>query len=279
MGEGGGARVNTEPGEDVQVEMDFSLEEVMTETKKDVKVRVEEKCGTCKGSGQKPGTTPVKCGHCKGTGMISRQSGFMIMQQTCPYCQGEGITVDPCTTCDGHGLTAEAKVIQITIPAGVDDGMRVRIPNQGSAARGHGQRGHVYVFCRVKGHNRFERVKSDLHIKAVVPLSMAILGGSLEIKLPNNKKVEYKVQPGTQSGHVEKIRAKGLPDPRSGMFGHLFIHVHVNIPSNLDDKTRDIINEFKKEEVFREPRLDKPDVEHLKAKEGKSQFGGFGGFR
>jgi len=270
--------VNTEPGNDIQVEMEFNLEEVTTELKRDIRLHVEEKCASCVGSGVKAGTTPRKCMHCKGSGMISRQSGFMIMQSTCPYCQGEGVSFESCETCEGQGLTSHAKTIQVSVPAGVDHDMRVRIPNQGGAAKGAGPRGHVYLLCKVKPHAKYERIKSDLHIKTVVPLSMAILGGKLDLALPNGKKIAYEIKPGTQSGHIEKMRAKGMPDPRTGMFGHLFVHIHVHIPSTLDESQRTIIKKFQEEEIFREPRMEKPDVEHIRAKEDAQRHGFRRGF-
>jgi len=263
---------------DIQMDISLTFEDAFKENKRDIRLSVEEKCGTCKGSGQKVGTSPQKCMHCNGSGMISRQTGFMIMQSSCPYCSGEGYSIDPCTTCDGSGLQFEQKTVAVTIPAGVEDGMRVRIPHQGSASRGNGARGHLYLMCGVKPSKKFERIKSDLHVQIVIPLSMALLGGSVDIPLPNGKTVAQKVAPGTQSGHKETMRGKGFPDPRTGMNGHLHIHINVHIPTGLDEESKKLMEQFKEQELFREPRIEKPNVDNERKAQGQQRYGfrGFG---
>lgn len=275
-GSGSAYGAHKEPGNDLQVEIDIKFDDCLKEVKRDLRLNMEEKCGTCSGSGIKAGTSPKKCVHCQGSGMMSRQQGFMIMQTTCPYCHGEGVSVEHCVSCDGQGLTAEKKTVSVTIPAGIEDGMRVRIPNQGGAARSKGPRGHLYVFCRVNASQKFERIGADVHVKMVVPLSMALLGGELTVPIPGSRTYKHTIKSGTQSGHIETVRGKGFPDPRNGMNGHLYIHVNVHIPSGLDDKSKELIEEFKNNEVFKEPRAEKPDVTHNKRNQGKQKYG-FGG--
>jgi len=271
--EGGGFGVSNEPGNDIQMEISLNFEDAFKEQKRDIRMSVEEKCGTCHGSGQKVGTSPKKCVHCNGSGMISRQTGFMIMNSTCPYCNGEGYTVDPCETCNGQGLQLETKTIQTTIPAGVEDGMRVRIPHQGSASRGAGQRGHLYLLCNIKPSKKFERIKSDLHVQVVIPLSMALLGGSVDIPLPTGRVVSQKINAGTQSGHRETVRGKGFPDPRTGMNGHLHVHINVHIPTGLDDNSKELIEQFREHELFKEATLEKPNVDAERKSQGQDRYG------
>jgi len=269
---GGGQRqrdprdfVHNEPGNDVQVEVNLEFKECFADVKRDLSMRSEEKCDPCQGNGMKAGTTPKTCPHCKGSGMMQRQSGFMIMQSTCPFCNGEGQSVEQCPTCHGHGLQYSKKTIQVTIPAGVDDGMRVRIPSQGGAARSQGPRGHLYLYCRVKAHRKFERDGADLHIQATLPLSMAVLGGEYELTLPSGTEIKHKVKAGTQPSQVDKIRGKGLPNPRTGMNGNLYIHHQVHIPAGLDDEQKKIMEQFKEQELFKDYRWDKPSKEAVKS--------------
>lgn len=262
---------------DREVEIDINFDDCLKEVKRDIRVNVEQKCGGCQGSGAKPGTSPVKCLHCQGSGMMQRQQGFMIMQTTCPYCHGEGVSITPCNTCDGQGLVNEKKTVAVSIPAGVEDNMRVRIPHQGGASRSKGQRGHVYLLCHVKPSRMFERIGSDLHIKMNVPLSMALLGGELEIKLPGQRSLKHNVKSGTQSGHIDTVRGKGFPDPRNGMNGHLYIHISVHIPTGLDEESKKLVEEFKKLELFKEPTSEKPDLSNERRKEGKQRYG-FGSY-
>lgn len=276
-GEGSSYGVHNEPGNDIQVEIDINFDDCLKEVKRDIRVNVEQKCGGCQGSGAKPGTSPVKCLHCQGSGMMQRQQGFMIMQTTCPYCHGEGVSITPCNTCDGQGLVNEKKTVAVSIPAGVEDNMRVRIPHQGGASRSKGQRGHVYLLCHVKPSRMFERIGSDLHIKMNVPLSMALLGGELEIKLPGQRSLKHNVKSGTQSGHIDTVRGKGFPDPRNGMNGHLYIHISVHIPTGLDEESKKLVEEFKKLELFKEPTSEKPDLSNERRKEGKQRYG-FGSY-
>lgn len=258
--------VNTEPGNDIQVELTIKFEDTIKEYKGDIRVNTEEKCKTCSGSGVKLGTSPKNCSHCKGTGMLNRQNGFMLIQQTCPYCQGEGVNVDSCISCDGHGLVMEQKILGITIPSGIGDGMRVRIPKQGSASRSQGRRGNLFVLCYIKPHIFYERNNEDLHIKQVIPLSTAILGGTIEFPLLNGKKITYTLPAGLQNGHTEILRGKGLQNPNTGIHGHLYIHIHVDIPSTLNVKQKALIEEFKKLETFKKPLIKKPDIENIKRK-------------
>lgn len=257
---------NTEPGNDIQVDLNLSFEDTIKEYKSDIQINREEKCKTCNGSGIKLGTSPKKCFHCKGSGMLNRQNGFMLIQQTCPYCQGEGVTNDYCTSCDGNGLIIEQKNLGITIPAGVGNGMRVRIPKQGSASRNKGRRGNLYVICHIKSHEFYERRNEDLHLKQIIPLSTAILGGIIEFPLLNGKKISYQLSGGLQNNHIEILKGKGLPDPSTGIDGNLYIHIEVRIPSELSEKQRYLIEEFQKLEAFRESQTEKPFIENINLK-------------
>jgi len=230
---------DTEPGNDIQVDLSLKFEDTIKEYKSNICLNREEKCKTCNGSGVKSRTSPKKCFHCKGSGMLNRQNGFMLIQQTCPYCEGKGISNDYCVCCDGQGLIIEQKNLGVTIPAGVGNGMRVRIPKQGSASRTKGRRGNLYVICHIKPHEFYERRNEDLHLKQIIPLSTAILGGVVEFPLLNGKKMSYRLSGGLQNNHVEILTGKGLPDPNTGINGNLYIHIEVHVPSRLN-KNRNI---------------------------------------
>lgn len=238
----GGQRVHR--GDDLQYNLSVSLEDAVagTEVKLDIPTLVG--CNTCDGSGAKPGTSPSTCSTCNGMGQVRMQQGFFSVQQTCPNCRGTGQMIsDPCGDCQGKGRTREEKTLSVKIPAGVDNGDRIRLAGEGEAAEKGGTPGDLYVMIRVKDHAIFERDGSDLHCAMPVDLVTAALGGDLEVPTLGGK-VNLKVPAGTQSEKVFRLRGKGVKSVHGGPIGDLMCHIKVETPVNLTSEQKDILNQF-----------------------------------
>lgn len=238
----GGQRVHR--GDDLQYNLSVSLEDAVagTEVKLDIPTLVG--CNTCDGSGAKPGTSPSTCSTCNGMGQVRMQKGFFSVQQTCPNCRGTGQMIsDPCGDCQGKGRTREEKTLSVKIPAGVDNGDRIRLAGEGEAAEKGGTPGDLYVMIRVKDHAIFERDGSDLHCAMPVDLVTAALGGDLEVPTLGGK-VNLKVPAGTQSEKVFRLRGKGVKSVHGGPIGDLMCHIKVETPVNLTSEQKDILNQF-----------------------------------
>ena len=174
---------------------------------------------------------------------MTQSSGFMILQQTCWACGGAGQSITPCRACKGQGLKKGTKTMEVNIPAGVDDGTRVRVGSEGNSGKNKGGRGHLWVLCRVKPSEVFQRDGNDVHINVDVPLQTALLGGSVTVPTLNGK-ADVKIKPGIQVDHQELMRGKGIRDPASGRIGHQYLHFLIKIPTKLTDKQKDLIKQF-----------------------------------
>ncbi len=238
----GGQRVHR--GDDLQYNLSVSLEDAVagTEVKLDIPTLVS--CKTCDGSGAKRGTSPTTCSTCNGMGQVRMQQGFFSVQQTCPKCRGTGQMIsDPCNDCHGKGRTREEKTLSVKIPAGVDNGDRIRLAGEGEAAEKGGTPGDLYVMIRVKDHAIFERDGSDLHCSMPVDLVTAALGGELDVPTLGGK-VNLKVPAGTQSEKVFRLRGKGVKSVHGGPIGDLMCHIKVETPVSLTSEQKDILKQF-----------------------------------
>jgi molecular chaperone DnaJ len=244
-GRSGGGQQGPERGADLQYEVALSFTEAVEGVKKEITVQRYDECDKCDSSGVEPGTTPEQCRTCNGSGMIRQQHSFMMIQQACYACNGTGQAVDPCRKCHGNGLTSGSKTLEIRVPAGVDDGTRVRIASQGHAGKNRGGRGHAWLLCRVKEDERFERHGSDIHVAVDVPMHVAALGGTVTAPTLTGE-AKIKVKAGTQSDHKEIMRGKGITDPSSGRMGHQYLHFNVVIPNvdTLNKRQRELLEEF-----------------------------------
>jgi len=245
---GGGGQEAHDPnaperGRDVQIDVPLTFMEAVNGCKRELKVQRFDECPACASSGVEAGTKPVKCTTCDGKGRMTQSSGFMVIQQTCWDCNGVGQKHTNCRQCQGSGLKSAVSTIDVNIPAGVDDGTRVRIANQGHCGRNKGGRGHAWLMCRVKADERFERNGSDVHVAVDVPVYKAILGGTVSVPTLNGE-AEVKVKPGTQSEHREIMRSKGITEPSTGRKGHQYLHFNVVIPTELTEEQRDLMQQF-----------------------------------
>lgn len=241
-GGGGGPRVQR--GADLRYSLEISLEQAATGFDTEIRIPSWENCDTCSGSGAKPGTSPRTCSTCNGAGAVRMQQGFFSVQQSCPTCHGTGQEItDPCTACDGVGRVRKNKTLQVSIPAGIDDGMRIRSTGNGEPGANGGPPGDLYVEVHLKRHGIFEREEDDLHCELTIPFTTAALGGDVEVPTLTGRG-EISIPEGTQTGKVFRLRGKGIKGVRSSYPGDLYCHVQVEIPVRLSDEQKTILRQF-----------------------------------
>lgn len=233
---GGGRRQRSgkQRGSDLRYDLEISLEEAAFGSEKELAIERFVPCTTCTGSGSKGSGGSKTCTTCGGRGVIARQAGIFIQQSTCPECRGAGeVVADPCGTCRGEGREQKETRIKIRIPAGVDDGTRLRSSGNGDAGVRGGQAGDLYVFLHVREHDMFERDGRDLHCEVPLPFSVAALGG--ELKVPTlDGQTSIRIPAGTQGGTVFRIRDRGIKDLSGGRKGDLHVKVQVEVPTRLN---------------------------------------------
>ncbi len=240
----GGQRSNVYRGADLRYNMEVSLEEAAKGTETKIRIPVQSECETCKGSGARPGTKPVTCTTCGGHGQVRMQQGFFSVQQTCPKCNGTGTMIkDKCPTCHGAGRVKENKTLSIKIPAGVDDGDRIRLSGEGEAGVNGGPSGDLYVVVHLKEHEIFSREGGNLHTEMPISFSTAALGGEIEVPTLEGS-AKMKVPAETQTGAVFRLRGKGIKPLRASAAGDLMVHVNVETPVKLTEKQKDLLREF-----------------------------------
>ncbi|MDO9074765.1 MAG: molecular chaperone DnaJ [Rubrivivax sp.] len=239
---GGGSQVYR--GSDLSYAMEITLEEAANGKETQIRVPSWETCETCKGSGAKPGTSAKTCTTCNGAGTVHMRQGFFSIQQTCPHCHGSGkIIPEPCTTCSGAGKIKKQKTLEVKIPAGINEGMRIRSAGNGEPGTNGGPAGDLYIEIRVKQHEIFERDGDDLHCTVPVGLTTAALGGTIEVPTLGNK-AEIELPEGTQHGKTFRLRGKGIKGLRSSYPGDLYCHVSVETPVKLTEHQRKLLKEL-----------------------------------
>ena len=244
----GGGRRGAGPqvfrGADLGYELRLDLEKAVAGDNITIDVPTQVSCDTCNGSGAKKGSDPVKCSTCGGVGQVRMQQGFFSIQQTCPACKGAGTTIaDPCNDCHGRGRVRKTRTLAVKVPAGVDDGDRIRLSGEGEAGRNGGPAGDLYVEIRVNPHKIFERDGSNLSCEVPVSIAAATLGG--EVELPTlDGTVALKVPAGTQSGKVFRLRGKGVRTVRDARVGDLFAQVAVETPVHLTAEQKELLERF-----------------------------------
>src|SRR4051812_35931364 len=241
---GGRGRSNVYRGADLRYNLEVALEEAARGTETKIRIPTLDECETCHGSGAKPGTQPVKCTTCDGHGQVRMQQGFFSVQQTCPKCHGSGkIVQTPCPTCHGAGRLKQHKTLSVKIPAGVDEGDRIRLTGEGEAGVNGGPAGDLYVVIHLKAHPVFQRDHNDLHCEMPISFTTAALGGEIEIPTLDGY-AKIKIPHETQSGKVFRLRGKGIKGVRSSAHGDLMCHVVVETPVNLTARQRELLNEL-----------------------------------
>ena len=243
-GSRGGGRSNVYRGADLRYSMEITLEEAANGLTTEIRIPTWEKCGTCEGSGAKPGTKPEKCKTCDGQGQVRMQQGFFSIQQTCPTCHGTGKVIpEPCTACNGAGRVKKHKTLSVKIPAGVDDGDRIRLSGEGEAGVNGGPPGDLYVVVQLKAHSVFQREGADLHCEMPISFTVAALGG--EISIPTlDGEAKIKIPAETQSGQVFRLRGKGIKPIRQTSNGDLMCHVVIETPVRLTDRQKELLREL-----------------------------------
>jgi molecular chaperone DnaJ len=247
---GGGRSRNAGPqvyrGADLRYNLEITLEQAAHGFDTTIRVPSWDKCDTCHGSGAKPGTSPTTCSTCAGHGQVRMQQGFFSIQQTCPKCHGSGkVITDPCAPCGGAGRIKRNKTLEVKIPAGIDNGMRIRSSGNGEPGTNGGPPGDLYVEIHIKPHSVFQREGDDLHCEMPISFVKATLGGEIEVPTLSGK-VSFTVPEGTQSGKTFRLKSKGIKGVRSGFAGDLFCHVAVETPVKLTDKQKDLLKEFER---------------------------------
>jgi molecular chaperone DnaJ len=243
-GRGGQRGGNVFRGGDLRYAMDVTLEQAAHGFDTEIRVPSWEGCDTCRGSGAKPGTKPQTCRTCSGQGSVRVQQGFFSIQQTCPTCHGSGKVIpEPCETCEGVGRVKRNKTLQVKIPAGIDDGMRIRSAGNGEPGINGGPSGDLYVEIHIKEHTIFQREGDDLHCQVPVTMTTAALGGTVKVPTLGGS-AEIELPEGTQSGKTFRLRGKGIKGVRSSYPGDLYAHLMVETPVRLTDKQKQILRDL-----------------------------------
>jgi molecular chaperone DnaJ len=233
-------------GADLRYNLEITLEQAAHGFDTTIRVPSWDKCDTCHGSGAKPGTQPVTCATCHGHGQVRMQQGFFSIQQTCPKCHGSGKVIpEPCAACGGAGRIKRNKTLEVKIPAGIDNGMRIRSTGNGEPGTNGGPPGDLYVEIHIKPHTVFQREGDDLHCEMPISFTKSALGGEIEVPTLSGK-VSFTVPEGTQTGKTFRLKGKGIKGVRSGYTGDLFCHVVVETPVKLTDKQKDLLREFER---------------------------------
>jgi molecular chaperone DnaJ len=231
-------------GADLRYNLEVSLEDAARGTETRIRIPAMEECETCHGSGAKPGTSPTTCPSCQGHGQVRVQQGFFSIQQTCPRCHGSGkIVSSPCGTCGGAGRLKQHKTLSVKIPAGVDEGDRIRLTGEGEAGVNGGPPGDLYVVIHLRPHSVFQRDHNDLHCEMPISITTAALGGEIEIPTLDGY-AKIKVPAETQTGKVFRLRGKGIKGVRATAHGDLMCHVVVETPVNLTARQRELLAEL-----------------------------------
>ena len=230
----GQGRSRVRKGDDIPVEVTISLEEVAHGATREIRFNRNLVCSTCNGNGSRPGSQPQRCPHCGGRGQVVQSAGILSVQTTCPACRGAGARiVDPCPDCHGRGMTTTKVRLDVSIPPGVDEGMRVRLTGEGDASIDGGPAGDCYCFIKVQQHSLFHRDGNHLIVQIPLTCTQAILGAELDVPtLTGPEKIT--IPRGTQSGEVFKLAGRGLPDPRHPAHrGDLLIQTFIEIPKKV----------------------------------------------
>jgi molecular chaperone DnaJ len=225
--------------------MEITLEEAFSGKVAAIEVPTKITCKTCSGSGSRPGTQPKTCPTCEGHGRVRSAQGFFSIERTCPTCQGRGSVIsDPCPECAGAGRTTEQRKLSVNIPAGIEDGTRIRLAGEGEAGLRGGASGDLYIFLSIKPHEFFQREGADIFCRVPISITTAALGGDFEVPTIDGGRTKVRVPEGTQTGKQFRLKSKGMPVLRSGRVGDMYIQVAVETPRNLTRRQRDLLQEF-----------------------------------
>lgn len=242
------SRSGRERGADLRYNMEISLSDAYVGKNAEIVVPTSVACETCSGTGAKAGTKPATCPTCAGQGKVRASQGFFTIERTCPACHGRGEVIqDPCPSCSGSGRVTKERKLAVNIPAGVEDGTRIRLAGEGEAGLRGGPAGDLYIFLSIKPHEFFQRDGADIFCKVPISMTTAALGGQIDVPTVEGSITRVKVPEGTESGKQFRLRGKGMPVLRSKVTGDMYIQVEVETPKNLTRRQRELLEEFEQE--------------------------------
>jgi molecular chaperone DnaJ len=245
---GGGNAQSAQRGADLRYDLDVTLEEAFGGIDRPITVVNSATCGDCKGQGAAAGTSPVECPMCKGHGRVRAQQGFFTIERGCPSCQGVGrIIQNPCKGCSGQGRVRQERTLSVTIPRGVEDGTRIRLAGEGEAGMRGGHAGDLYVILLVADHPLFHRDGANLFCRVPIPMSIAALGGAIEVPVIDGGTTELKIDAGTQAGQRVRLKNHGMSVLRSNSRGDMYVEIAVETPVNLNKRQQELLREFAEE--------------------------------
>ncbi|MES2253000.1 MAG: molecular chaperone DnaJ [Pseudomonadota bacterium] len=243
--EQGGGQGMQQAGNDIRYNLEVSLEDAFKGSTAKLKFYTYASCSPCKGSGSSDGSKATTCQTCKGRGQVRFQQGLFIVERTCSTCGGTGqIIANPCKSCGGQGRTKKEKNLEVKIPAGVDDGTRIRVSNEGEAGVRGGGTGDLYVFISIKAHRFFKRNASDIFCRVPIPMTTAALGGQIDVPSIDGTHVDVKIPAGTQHGQQFRVRSKGMPSVRSSIRGDMIVEAAIEVPVNLSKQQKELLEQF-----------------------------------
>jgi len=254
MGGGrGGQQQSARRGADLRYDLEITLEEAFHGKSTEVTVDVAAPCEPCGGSGAKPGTGAKACSTCGGMGKVRAQQGFFVVERTCPSCHGMGeVIAEPCTSCRGEGRVDQRKTLSVNIPAGVDEGTRIRLGGEGEAGARGGPSGDLYIFLHVARHQLFEREGTTLFARCPISFTTAALGGTIEVPGLDRQRHEINIPAGIQSGKQLRQRGAGMPVLNGRGFGDLVVQIDVETPTRLTARQKELLCEFRETETGEE---------------------------
>lgn len=241
-GAGGAAQTR---GADIRYNMDITLEEAFRGKQATIRVPTAAPCETCSGSGAAKGSKPVTCGTCQGRGRVRAQQGFFTIERTCAACHGQGQVIDnPCTTCRGAGRVNKEKTLSVSIPAGVEDGTRIRLTGEGEAGLRGGPAGDLYIFLTIRAHTYFQRDGANIYMRVPIAMATAALGGVIEVPTVDGSRARVTVPEGTQTGQQFRLKGKGMSVMRATTRGDMYIRAQVETPVKLNKRQKELLKEF-----------------------------------
>lgn len=252
FGMGGGRRgqqasQSAARGADLRYNLNITMEEAFKGKQETIKITTSVACESCSGSGGEKGSKPTQCGTCNGQGRLRSSQGFFTVERTCHTCQGLGKVIkDPCRVCAGSGRARKEKKLAVNIPAGVEEGTRIRLSGEGEAGMRGGPAGDLYIFLSIAAHDLFRREGNDVHCDIPIKMTTAALGGTIEVPTIEGGRVKVTVPEGTQNGHQFRLRGKGMSILRSSTRGDMYIHTHVETPVKLNKRQKELLKEFEK---------------------------------
>ncbi|MDR1551626.1 MAG: molecular chaperone DnaJ [Holosporaceae bacterium] len=248
MGGGAGGERADMRGNDLRYDTTITMEEAFRGKDMELKLRANVKCDECNGTGSEGGLKPKTCPSCRGSGKMRYAQGFFMVEKTCSACNGTGHIIEKsCKTCNGAGRVSRSRNLSVSIPAGIENGARIRLTGEGEAGIRGGRSGDLYIFVVIKPHKLFSRDGSSVHCDVPISFVTAALGGEVEVPTIDGKKAIIKIPAGTQSGQVLKLRGKGMSVVRSAQRGDMLIHAFVETPINLTERQKELLQEFDKD--------------------------------